>query len=65
MHTRCLCSTAPGVAMYDDVAKVFSRADEITAMGLSVPQVTRIFMGLRAPGLSGQRKRLYDGLCMP
>lgn len=39
-----------GVAMYDDVAEVFSRAKEITEMGLSVPQVTRIFMGLRERG---------------
>ena len=39
-----------GVAMYDDVDKVFSRAREITQIGLSVPQVTRIFMGLRERG---------------
>lgn len=39
-----------GVAMYDDVATVFSRAQEITAMGLSVPQVTRIFAKLREKG---------------
>ena len=39
-----------GVAMYDDVDKVFSRAQEITSIGLSVPQVTRIFMGLRNRG---------------
>ena len=39
-----------GVAMYDDVDKVFSRAREITDIGLSVPQVTRIFMGLRERG---------------
>ena len=47
---KVLVLNRAGVAMYDDVAKVFSRADEITAMGLSVPQVTRIFMGLRAQG---------------
>ena len=38
------------VAMYDDVAKVFSRAQEITEMGLSVPQITRVFMQLRERG---------------
>ena len=38
------------VAMYDDVAAVFSRAKEIEAMGLSAPQVTRIFMRLREKG---------------
>ncbi len=39
-----------GVAMYDDVATVFSRDKEISQMGLSVPQVTRIFSRLRDRG---------------
>lgn len=39
-----------GVAMYDDVANVFSRDKEITEMGLSVPQITRIFSKLRDRG---------------
>lgn len=39
-----------GVAMYDDVATVFSRDKEITEMGLSVPQITRIFSKLRDRG---------------
>ena len=47
---KVLVLNRSGVAMYDDVAKVFSRAEEITKMGLSVPQVTRIFMGLREEG---------------
>ena len=47
---KVLVLNRSGVAMYDDVAKVFSRAEEITRMGLSVPQVTRIFMGLREEG---------------
>ena len=36
---------------YDTVDRIFSRADEIEAMGLSIPQITRVFMGLRARGL--------------
>lgn len=47
---KVLVLNRSGVAMYDDVANVFSRAEEITKMGLSVPQVTRIFMGLREQG---------------
>ncbi|MBE6906645.1 energy-coupling factor transporter ATPase [Marasmitruncus massiliensis] len=39
-----------GVAMYDDVAAVFSRDKEIIQMGLSVPQITRIFSRLRDRG---------------
>lgn len=38
------------VAMFAPTAEVFSRAAELCAMGLSVPSVTRIFMGLRARG---------------
>lgn len=37
--------------MYGDTREVFERADEISAMGLSVPQVTKIFIGLRARGI--------------
>ncbi|MEM1486280.1 energy-coupling factor transporter ATPase [Oscillospiraceae bacterium PP1C4] len=47
---RVLVLNHSGVAMYDDVAKVFSRADEITKMGLSVPQITKIFAKLREKG---------------
>lgn len=38
------------VKMFDKTAAVFSRAEELEAIGLSVPAVTRIFMGLRARG---------------
>lgn len=40
------------VAMYDETAAVFSRADELAAIGLDIPAVTRVFMGLRAHGVS-------------
>lgn len=37
--------------MYDTADAVFSRAEELSGMGLAIPAVTRIFMGLRARGL--------------
>ena len=39
------------VAMFDSVEKVYSRGDELFEMGLSVPSVTKIFMGLQKNGL--------------
>ena len=39
------------VFMFDRVEEVYSHPDELAAIGLNVPQVTRIFMGLRAKGL--------------
>lgn len=40
------------VAMYDETAAVFSRAEELSSIGLDIPAVTRVFMGLRARGVS-------------
>ena len=39
------------IAMYDTVENVFARADELLSIGLSVPQVTKIFLRLRQMGL--------------
>lgn len=39
------------IAMYDTVEKVFARAPELIDLGLSVPQVTQIFLKLREMGL--------------
>ncbi len=39
------------VFMFDSVAAVYSRPDELSAMGLNVPQVTRVFMGLKERGV--------------
>ena len=39
------------VAMYDTVENVFARAQELLALGLSVPQVTKIFLKLREMGI--------------
>ena len=39
------------IAMYDTVEKVFARAPELLELGLSVPQVTKIFLKLREMGV--------------
>ena len=36
---------------YDDTVNVFKRADEISAMGLAVPQITRVFNRLKEEGI--------------
>ena len=37
---------------YDDTEKVFHRADELTQMGLAVPQITKVFNRLKAAGIN-------------
>ncbi len=39
------------VFCYDEPPKVFTRANELTAMGLEVPQITRVFNRLRQSGI--------------
>jgi energy-coupling factor transport system ATP-binding protein len=39
------------VFCYDDTVKVFHRSEELTSMGLAVPQVTRVFNRLKAMGI--------------
>ena len=39
------------IAMYDTTEKIFARAQELLKMGLSVPQVTKIFLKLRELGV--------------
>lgn len=39
------------VFMYSDRSSVFAKADELTSMGLTVPQVTRVFDRLREMGI--------------
>ncbi len=50
--TKILVMNKGQVAMYDTVPNVFSRADELEKIGLNVPQITRIFIGLREKGLN-------------
>ncbi len=40
------------VAMFEDTSTIFSRADELESMGLSVPAVTKIFKQLQQRGIS-------------
>lgn len=47
---KALVMNKSKVFMYDTVENVFEHADEISAMGLAVPQITRVFMKLAAKG---------------
>lgn len=40
-----------GVLMHDATPQIFARAQELLDLGLSVPQITKIFLRLRAMGL--------------
>jgi len=51
MADRVLVMDHGKVAFHGTVPEVFSHAEELTEMGLTVPPVTRIFMRLRALGL--------------
>ena len=48
---RVLVMHRAKIAMYDTVEKVFAHAQQLLALGLSVPQVTQIFLKLRQMGL--------------
>ncbi|MBP3388437.1 MAG: energy-coupling factor transporter ATPase [Clostridia bacterium] len=48
---RVLVMSKAHVAMFDDTTAVFSRAEELAAIGLTVPAVTRIWMELRRRGM--------------
>lgn len=50
LASRVLVMNRSRLAMFDTVDNVYSRGDELVEMGLNVPQITRIFMGLRARG---------------
>lgn len=48
---RVLVMSKAKVAMYDTVEKVFARAPKLLELGLSVPQVTQVFLMLKAMGM--------------
>ena len=48
---KVLVMNAGEIAMYDETERVFARAPELLAMGLSVPEVTKIFMKLKELGV--------------
>ncbi|MCL2036745.1 MAG: energy-coupling factor transporter ATPase [Oscillospiraceae bacterium] len=48
---RVLVLNKGGIFCYEDTEKVFTRADEITEIGLGVPQITRLTERLRSMGV--------------
>lgn len=48
---RVLVLKAGGIAMYADTPEIFARAGELLELGLSVPQVTKIFLRLKEMGV--------------
>ena len=48
---RLLVMNGSELAMDGTPAEVFARAEELVAMGLNIPQVTRVFLELKAMGL--------------
>ena len=48
---RLLVMNGSELAMDGTPAQVFARAEELVGMGLNIPQVTRVFLELRAMGL--------------
>ena len=48
---RLLVMNGSHLAMDGTPAEVFARAEELVAMGLNIPQVTRVFLELKAMGL--------------
>ena len=49
---RLLVLNGSHLAMDGTPAEVFARAEELVAMGLNIPQVTRVFLELKAMGLN-------------
>ena len=50
--TKVLVLNDTGVLLYGTVDEVFSRAEEIRAIGLGIPQITQVFRALRQRGYS-------------
>ncbi len=48
---RVLVMNKGSLAMYGTVDEVYSRSDELKAMGLNVPEITDIFLKLKARGI--------------
>ncbi len=49
--SRVLVMNKGGVAMFGDVDSVYSRGEELKDMGLNVPEITDIFLKLKASGV--------------
>ena len=50
VSSKVLVMNESKCAMYGTVDEVFTRSSELAGMGLNIPQVTRIFLGLKAQG---------------
>ena len=48
---RLLVMNGSRLAMDGTPAQVFARAEELLQMGLDIPEVTRVFLGLKQMGL--------------
>lgn len=48
---RILVMNRAGVFCFDETEKVFSRAEEISEIGLDVPQITKVFLELKKRGI--------------
>lgn len=52
LATKVLVMNNAHAVMYGSVSEVYSRGKELSDMGLNVPQITRVFMGLKAKGFN-------------
>lgn len=52
LATKVLVMNNAHAVMYGSVSEVYSRGKELSEMGLNVPQITRVFMGLKAKGFN-------------
>ena len=48
---RIIVMNRSSLFCYDETEKVFARADELLGMGLSVPQITKVFNALKQKGI--------------
>ncbi|MBQ4100553.1 MAG: ATP-binding cassette domain-containing protein [Oscillospiraceae bacterium] len=49
---RAIVVNKSKIAMFGTIDEIFSHADELVDMGLNIPQITKIFLGLREKGYS-------------
>ena len=49
--TKVLVINNARVAMYGTVPEIYARSEELVSMGLDIPQVTKIFLGLKENGI--------------
>lgn len=52
LATKVLVMNNSHAVMYGSVSEAYSRGKELSEMGLNVPQITRVFMGLKAKGFN-------------